>query len=191
MSLININKPPHHEHAIAWLIMKGDSYTPGVFASVYSCLGVKADLVIMTTPDVSNEAKATFKLLPVIIAEVPYISFPTLRFLSNKVQKRYETWISESYTKWNILALPYKKVFFLDADTIATSKWQTIVPKLDDLFTLPTPAGVFNNPYVKPIGTMKNFMPKEPRGKDGYLLHGEVIPRKNIDNMLDNDTMVP
>lgn len=185
----SLDRPPKHPHALVWLLMKGDSYVPGIFTSVYSALGADADLVIMTTPDVSEEAKETLRLLPVIIANISYISFPSAKLKTEKQQKLYEKWVSIAYTKWNMLALPYKRAIFIDGDTIITS-WEKNIPKINLLFTLRAPAAPFNNPFVKPLGVIVDYLPKNNRDSDGYLKHSVIIPPDAINKILHHGGML-
>lgn len=171
-----------HDNAYVWLLMKGDSYLPGVYTSVHSVARTnpEADLVIMVTNDVSQNA---INLLNNVvndphlhIVKVDYIEFETLPLKTEKQNKLYKSWKSVSYTKWNMLLLPYEKVLFLDADVIVTKN-------IDHLFEMKCPAAPFNNAFAKPYGHINNYT-NGKKGSDGYLLHGETINRKEINKML-------
>lgn len=126
------------DHAFVWLIMRGDEYLPGIIASVHSVkrFNPKADLVVMYTDDVSKEAVDKIASIATKVVEVKYISFVNKFYMDPRARKKYDSWIDVSYTKWNCLALPYKKVFLLDADVIA-------VKPIDHVFEMKAPASIF------------------------------------------------
>lgn len=173
-----ISSPPVHDVCYVWLLMKGDSYLPGIFVAVYSILRTnpEADLVVMVTPDVSETAQTTLLKVATHLFHVPYLSFKTGRLKTDKQNQLYKDWKSDAYTKWNMLALPYKKAVFLDGDTIATTN-------CDELFNVNTPAAPFNNPFVKPLGYIVDYLEGE-RGSDGYLLHEANVSQKVIHTIL-------
>jgi len=182
--LPEISSPPVHDVCYTWLLMKGDSYLPGIFTAVYSILRTNpaADLVVMVTPDVSEEAQATLLKVATHLFHVPYLTFETGRLKTDKQNKLYKDWKSDAYTKWTMLALPYKKACLLDGDTIATAN-------CDELFELSTPAAPFNNPFVKPLGYIPDFLTGQ-RGRDGYLLHGVRVSQNNVHNILTKGGML-
>ena len=184
LPLPEISGPPVHDVCYTWLLMKGDSYLPGIFVSVYSILRTNpnADLVVMITPDVSEEAQEILLKVATHLFYVPYLTFNTNRLKTSKQNDLYSEWKSVSYTKWNMLALPYKKAVFLDGDTIATAN-------SDELFQLPTPAAPFNNPFVKPLGKIPDYL-TGPRGPDRYLTHGATVSQKNISDIMNKHGML-
>ncbi len=132
------------KNAYVWIVFRGDRYIPGVLVSAYSIkrTNTKHDLVCLVTPDVSKRArKELLKVLDEVI-EVPYIEVkgPKLKkFIENK-ESRYDEWINVSYSKWNVLnMIKFKKIFFLDADTIITKN-------IDKVFDYKGIAGVFYAP---------------------------------------------
>ena len=74
---LQLTNPPLHDNAYVWLLMKGDSYLPGIFTSVYSIVRTTpdADLVVMVTPDVGSSAIATLSLIATHIVQVKYLQF--------------------------------------------------------------------------------------------------------------------
>ncbi len=136
-----MSSPPKHDNAYVWLLMLGDRYVPGVITSAYSIkrFNPDADLVVMVTNDVSAEARSTLLKHVTHLFEIPYLYYPGRFRMGRIVKSRYNKWIEKSFTKWNILALPYKKAFLLDADVIA--KMPT-----DGIFDKPVPAAIFPKP---------------------------------------------
>jgi lipopolysaccharide biosynthesis glycosyltransferase len=183
--LLEISSPPNHDHAYVWLLMRGEAYLPGIYTSVYSVLRTDpdADLVVMVTPDVSQSAIQLILNVATHIFTIPYLEFESKPLKTARQRKIYSSWISVSYSKWNMLALPYKKAIFIDADTIHTEN-------TDDLFELKAPAAPLANPFVKPLGTMRDFY-KGQRGKDNYPIHGSNIPTSTVLEILNIGGMLP
>jgi lipopolysaccharide biosynthesis glycosyltransferase len=180
-----ISSPPIHDRAYVWLLMKGDAYLPGVYASVYSVLRTdpEADLVVMVTDDVSEPARATLLKVATHLFMIPYLSFESKPLKTARQREIYDKWITSSYSKWNALALPYKKVILIDGDTIH-------LDNTDVLFDLPAPAMPFNNPFNRPIGTVPSTW-KGPKGPDRYMLHGCKVPARDIVNVLHQGGILP
>jgi lipopolysaccharide biosynthesis glycosyltransferase len=179
-----ISTTPVHDNAYVWLLMKGDSYLPGIFTSVYSILRTNpdADLVIMVTPDVSTSAKEILMKVATHLFYIDYISIDSKPLKSQKQRELYAKWVSVAYTKWNMLAVPYKKALFVDGDTI-------VLDNIDYLFKMQTPAAPFNNPFVKPLGYIKDYLIGQ-RGSDNYLVHGAKITPKVVNDCLNKDGML-
>jgi lipopolysaccharide biosynthesis glycosyltransferase len=173
----DISDPPIYDNAYVWLLMKGDAYLPGIITSVYSVLRTdpEADLVVMVTPDVTEKAIDIISKYATHIFYVPYLSFPTANMKTESQQKIYQNWYSDSYTKWNMLALPYKRAIFIDADIVCTTN-------SDSLFNLTAPAAPFNSPYAKPLGTIPNYTFK--KNKKTYLKHNTPVHPYQVKNML-------
>ena len=134
-----------NKNAYVWLLMKGDRYAPGVLVSAYSVKrnNPKADIVCMVTKDVTKNTIKQLKIVFDKVITVPYLTYNSRELITKRQESKYRKWINQSYTKWNSINLTkYKKIFFLDADTIATKK-------LDHVFNLATPAGVFSNPWLR------------------------------------------
>lgn len=178
---IQLTSAPKHENAYVWLLMKGDSYLPGIFTSVFSVLRTKpdADLVVMVTDDVSQNTRNTLMKVATHLADIPYLTFETKPLKTQKQQDLYKNWASDSYTKWNMLALPYRKVLFIDGDTIALGN-------VDHLFGMETPAAPFSSPFMQPLGSIKNYT-EGKKDDSGYLLHDEVVSQEVIRKSLTKD----
>ena len=161
--------PSRRDNAYVWLIMFGDAYLPGIFVSMYSVKkqNPQADLVVMVTDDVSQRAIDIMYLIADAIYRVPYITHETTPMVGKQVAY-YSSWINSSFTKWNALALPYKKVAFIDGDTLC-------LDPIDGLFDMKTPAAPWSNPWMEPMGRIPNRY-SGPL-KDGYPPHGaEITP---------------
>jgi lipopolysaccharide biosynthesis glycosyltransferase len=178
ISIPEISAPPIYDNAYVWLLMKGDPYLPGIITSVYSVLRTnpEADLVVMITPDISEQTIEKILTVASHIFYIPYLRFETVPLKTEAQQKIYKDWASDSYTKWNMLALPYKKAIFMDADVICTTN-------IDHLFKLQTPAAPFNSPFEKPLGHINNYI-RSKKGRDGYPKHGSIITPQEVKNML-------
>jgi len=180
-----ISSSPIHDVAYVWLMMKGDSYLPGIFTSVYSVLRTdpNADLVVMVTDDVSKHAREMLLKVATHLFDIPYLSYDTKPLKTPRQRELYSEWISSSYSKWNALALPYKKVVLLDGDTIN-------LDNTDVLFELNTPAMLFNSPFNRPIGKIPNTW-KGCKGVDGYLLHNEKVKATDVKTVLQKGGILP
>lgn len=179
-----ISKPPVYDNAYVFLLMRGDSYLPGLLAAVYSIhrTNPSADLVVMVTPDISEKTIDIILTVATHIFHVNYLSFNTVIPKSKKQTSHYSSWIDVSYTKWISLTLPYRRIIFFDADII-------VLQNVDTLFNLRAPAGCFNCAYVKPLGHIRDFL-RGPRGPDGYLLHDQPVMPIVINQLLNNYCMV-
>lgn len=180
-----ISRPPVHDVAYTWLMMRGDAYLPGIFTSVYSILRTdpEADLVVMVTDDVSAQARDLLLKVATHLFYIPYLSFESKQMKTERQRTIYGKWIASSYSKWNAMALPYKKVILIDGDTINTDN-------TDSLFSLQAPAEPFNNPFNTPLGDIPSTW-KGPKGKDRYMLHGTKVPAKDVVSVLHKGGMLP
>lgn len=175
----------NYDRAYIWLMMKGDNYLPGIFTSVYSIARTHpaADLVVMVTEDVSSEARSVLLKVATHLLIIPYLTFNSKPLKTQRQRDMYGSWISSSYSKWNCLAaVQYKKVVFIDGDTINTEN-------TDELFDLPAPAFSCSSPFMKPLGTVKSFY-RGPKGLDGYLVHGTKVPPEELMQALTSDSIV-
>jgi alpha-N-acetylglucosamine transferase len=174
-----LSSEPKHDNAYVWLLMKGDSYLPGIVTSLFSVIRTNpnADLVVMTTDDVSSHAKSILLKYASHIFDIQYLSVLSKPLKTQNQQRMYEKWIGVSYTKWQMLALPYKKAIFVDGDTIHMSN-------TDELFDLPAPAAPFASPYMQPLGKIPSYIAKSKNGPDGYPKHKSIVTQAEINNML-------
>lgn len=141
-----------NNHAYVWLVMCGDRYVPGVITSAYSVkkTNPKADLVVMVTPDVTQESVTQISKLAKVVT-VDYITFNG-KFNHVDPLGKY-SWINLSYTKWRCLGLPYDKIFMLDTDIIVTKN-------IDEVFLYPAPAGVFQQQKPLHNYTLARYLDK-------------------------------
>jgi len=157
-------KEKKEKNAFVWLLMLGDEYLAGALVSAWS-FRKKAtvhDLVVMVTPDISQDARDILGKVFDVVVEVPYIEVKSTPMRTQKQSDVYNSWISKSYTKWNVLSLVnYDKVCMIDADIV-------ILTNIDDLFELEAPAAVFKSSYARLYDPYKN--PK----------HGDKITPKQI-----------
>lgn len=132
------------------LVMKGDSYVPGALVLGCSLRHSKTShaLICMVTADVSGKARQQLELVYDQVVEVPLLEFKCKPLRTVKQNELYSSWISASFTKWNCLKQTnYEKVLFLDSDLV-------VLQNLDELFTLPAPAGTFSSPWAAPYAGM-------------------------------------
>ncbi len=183
------SKVEKFNNAFVWLLMKGDSYLPGVYTSIHSvnrtrvCKGGKFNTVVMVTSDVSESAIKQLNKVCDYVVKVDYIKKKTKPMKTVRQQEIYGSWIDVSYTKWNCLLLPFDKVVFLDADVI-------VLDTIEALFDLNTPAGQFSSAFAKPSGKLTNYyVDANNIGSDGYARHGSFIDRKMIQNGMSTTTV--
>ena len=182
--LPKLSSLPTNKYAYVWLLMKGDSYTPGIFTSAYSVLRTKpnADLVVMVTDDVSKKSRKNLLKIVTHLYDINYLTYDMAPMYTKKQENIYRNWKSVMATKWQSLALPYKKILFIDGDTIVTKN-------LDHLFDCKAPGAPFNHSFVKPLGYINSYT-NGKKDTIGYLDHGEIIKPMEIKNMLKKEGML-
>lgn len=124
--------------------MNGDRYIPGAI-TLYKSIrqyNQSMDIVCLVTDDVTPEGFTLLKQYFTHVIQVERISVKNPPPVGGTKAGSIYTWNSDAPTKWNILALPYKKVLFLDADMI-------VLDKISELFELPCPAAVFDHQTAK------------------------------------------
>ncbi len=168
--------------AYVWLLMINDNYLPGIFTSVWSLSRTKPDsnTVVMVTDGVSDNSINILKKITDYVVKVEYIEYQTVPFKHKRQKELYSSWINKSFTKWQSLRLPFKKIIFLDGDTI-------VLDNIDHLFKLNAPGGVFSTYSLKPIGKIHNAYVeyykrynKKMIGTDGYLKHNTFLSNNLI-----------
>ena len=173
-----------YDNAYVWLLMIGDRYLPGIIASICSVIEYQKlhiNIVVMITADVSEESIIALNKISDYIVVIDYLEHPTVKLKTDNQDKLYGSWINKSFTKWNCLRLPFKKVLFLDADVIA-------MDNIDELFNMNTPAGPFNFSYCYPLGNILNpYITKYNKGLDGYPKHESLITKSMIRKAYLND----
>lgn len=160
----------------AWVVpvFLGDNYVAGalVVAQSLAEVATRFETICMVTLDVSPDARDALRKVFTRVVQVPYIiktDMPDLPTI--KLRKLYGSWISHSYTRWNVLDPlqfgEYEKLCLLDADLV-------FVENCDHLFDLPTPAATASSPWARPYCEtgMQNYFLHE----DGTeLAHGEAV----------------
>lgn len=168
-------------YAFVTLVMINDIYIPAALVLADSLRKYKtnAELVVMVTPDISEEGKKQLKLLFDRVVDVDYLKVQSAR--------KFE-YLSYVCTKFHFLNMTqYKKIVFLDADSLVTTN-------IDDLFSVPAPAGTIiprKSDYIIPNIKYEKFYDDIYKGEipripwyDIYanvLYHGAPIPRKFTD----------
>lgn len=181
-----INERGEKRYAYVTLIMLGDLYISAAITLAYSLRLLKtgADLVVLTTPDVSNEGKRILRMYFDKIKEIEYVTIKNWRS-GNKENKQY---LNLVFTKFNIFNLTeYEKIILIDADAL-------ILKHPDHLFTLEAPAGCFledKNLFITYDESGNYILPKDGKIKwyDEYCKccgHGKKIPKYMTDRLYKN-----
>lgn len=164
-------------------------YLPGLLVSMYSTkkqheMFPHIKYVVMVTHDVPEEALQLISKFADHIWHVRYITRPVHLVKDSKLAQRadIDLWINSSYTKYNALALPYKKIVLLDCDTVC-------IGKLIPLLMISTPAACYANINHEPFGNIVNHH-VTPGSARMYPAHGEKIPKETIiKSMTQNGTV--
>lgn len=128
------------QYAWVTLVMHGDRYVTGAVVLAFSLRRVKttATLVVLVTPDVSNEARLQLATVFDLVQEVPIITGIFNKKLTNKQESHYGKFMSDLPTKLHVLTLKqFTKVILMDADTVFQRN-------ADHLFSLRAPAGIWD-----------------------------------------------
>lgn len=173
-------------YAYVTLVMLGDRYIPAaiVLAQSLKNCGTKADLVVLVTPDVSNEGKDILNKFFDVLKVVEYVTVSNWR-----TKKQYHRkYLELVFTKFHLFNLvQYKKVILIDADAI-------VLKYPDHLFTLNTPAGCFledkdlfitydnNGNYILPSNGKIEWYQKYC----DCCGHGKRIPKEMTDRVKTN-----
>lgn len=171
------------KYAYVTLVMLGDLYIAGAIVLAHSIrkCGSKVDLVVLVTPDVSEEGKRVLGMYYTHVIEIDYVNVPNWRTRKQPHRKYLEL----VFTKFHIFNLTqYEKVLLIDADAL-------VLKFPDHLFTLNAPAGCFLEDKELIIAYDKNGNYVLP--KDGELQwykkycstisHGKLIPKHYTDRL--------
>lgn len=171
-----------HTCAYATLVMKGDRYVAGA-----AVLGNKLrqlrfnkqeqpSIICMITEDVSHQAQTLLAKCFDQVILVPYLTCLCRPLLTSRQRSLYSSWISESFTKWNIFdqkLFPFEKILFLDSDVFPRKN-------LDHLFyEIDPPAACFSNCFSEIFVAVGDGI-REVYEKPKRLAHGEVVPMTKI-----------
>ena len=107
---INKRYPNGGRFGYATLVMKGDGYIPGALMLGHSLklTNTKHSLIVMVTDDVSKDGQKALSLIYDFVVVVPCIEYSTKqvkKLKTVKQEKKYNTWMCASFTKWNVLKL--------------------------------------------------------------------------------------
>jgi lipopolysaccharide biosynthesis glycosyltransferase len=169
---------------ICTLVMCGDKYVPGALVLAQS-VHKKTSVPIwcMYTSDVSLAAVAVLEEYFDRCIEVPMIEHDVIEMRSKKQQDIYGSWISKSFTKWNIfnpeLFPGVSQVLFMDADMLLLEDISDVFKLCEDSCDV---AATFSSPWTKPFA---------PHGENPYyhnrsLDHGESVNHDDIKKGLEN-----
>jgi alpha-N-acetylglucosamine transferase len=178
-----LNKNGTCKYAYVTLIMLGDSYIAGAIVLAYSIrnCGSMADLVVLVTPDVSDEGK---QILGMYFTHVVEISYVTVQNWRTKKQ-RHRKYLELVFTKFHIFDLvQYEKILLIDADAL-------VLKYPDHLFTLEAPAGCFleNKDYIITYDAKGNYILPKNGEIEWYkkycdcCAHGKKIPKEMTDRL--------
>lgn len=170
-------------YAYVTLIMLGDKYIAGaiVLAQSLRNLDTESDLVVMITPDVSEDGRRVLSQYFDRIIHVDYVNIPNWR----TKKQQYKRYLELVFTKFHVFNLiEYKKVIMIDADAL-------VLKHPDHLFTLNAPAGCIledkdlfisydaNGNYVLPSDGKIKWYQKYC----DCCSHGKLIPKSITDKI--------
>ena len=173
-------------YAYVTLIMLGDRYVPAaiVLAQSLRKLNTKADLVVLVTNDVSEQAQ---NVLLTYFDHVINITYIHVRNWRTKKQS-HRKYLDFVFTKFHLFNLvQYKKILLIDADAI-------VLKYPDHLFSLNAPAGCYLKDkdlfitydklgnYVLP----SNLKIKWYNEYCDCCGHGKLIPKSDTDDVILN-----
>ena len=170
--------------AYAILLMNGDGYLPGAIVTIFSLKETKttADIVVMCTSDVSQEARDKLSMLGARIFPADHLRYKSKPLKTARIRELYP-WIETSYSKWNALNLPYDKVVLLDADML-------VLKNIDHLFEMSAPAAMFNNAFAQPCGRLPSHFTAAGTDALGWIPHATRIPHQLISRELKTGPLV-
>lgn len=181
---IMLNSDGTRKFAYVTLVMLGDKYIPAALVLAYSLrkLNTMADLVVLITPDVTEEAE---HLLGKIFDKVIKINYITVENWRTKKQV-HRKYLELVFTKFHLFNLTeYEKVLLIDADAL-------VLKYPDHLFTLNAPAGCFledKDLFISYDSTGNYILPPENKIQwyEKYCdccSHGKKIPKEFTDKVL-------
>ena len=171
-------------YAYVTLVMLGDRYIPGAIVLAHSIrrLDSQADLVVLVTPDVSEDGRRILATFFDRVVPVDFIKVPNWR-VRKQPHRRY---LELVFTKFHLFNLTqYKKVLLIDADAL-------VLKYPDHLFSLPAPMGCLleNKDLFISYDSKGNYILPGPDGIRWYKEmcqccgHGKRIPKAYTDRAL-------
>ena len=173
-----LNKDGSCKFAFVTLVMMGDLYVAGAINLAHSIrlAGSMMDIVVMVTPDVSDEAKKIMQSYFTHIVQVDFIHVKNWR-VKRQPHRKYLEYV---FTKMHMFNLTqYEKILFIDADAL-------VLKYPDHLFTLQTPAGSlieYKNSFITYDKNGEYILPKNNK-IDWYTNycncceHGKLCPKR-------------
>jgi glycogenin glucosyltransferase len=126
--------------AVVTFLIKNDSYIPGALALAYSLKlqHLHADLICFVTNDISTTGVQSLSVLYDKVVHTEQIMVKNNRIHSrqdaNQLFNRFQALLLEDE---QVAGKKYDKIILADCDTLAIKNW-------NELFKLPTPAGIIN-----------------------------------------------
>lgn len=173
-------------YAYVTLIMLGDSYIPAALVlakSVRDC-GSEADLVVMVTPDISDNGKKALSMFFDKVIEINYVKVKNWRTIKQTTRE----YLNLVFTKFHVFnLLEYKKVILIDADAL-------VLKHPDHLFTMNTPAGCYleNKSHIITYDSKGNYVLPDSKKLQWYdemcecCGHGKLIDKSATDKIKSN-----
>lgn len=181
---INYPDPPEikNKYAYVTLVMLGDLYISAAITLAFSLkkCGSLADLVVLVTPDVSEEGKYVLSTHFDHIILISYIDVPSWR------SKHSKLYLSRVFTKFHVFNLvQYEKVILIDADAL-------VLKHPDHIFTLNAPAGCYlkDKNLIITYDKEGNYIFPHEDTLEWYKTmcnccgHGKLIPKEYTDSLL-------
>ena len=178
-----MNKNGTCKYAYVTLVMLGDAYISGaiVLADSIRKSGSIVDLIVLVTPDVSEEGKNILGIYFTYVKEIEYINVQNWRTKKQQHRKYLEL----VFTKFHIFNLvQYDKILLIDADAL-------VLKYPDHIFTLNAPAGCFieNKDYIISYDAECNYIAPKNGRIEWYskycdcCRHGKKIPKDMTDRL--------
>lgn len=178
-----LTKDGNKKYAYVTLVMLGDLYIAGAIVMAHSVrkCGSKADLVVLVTPDVSEEGKNILRIYFNHVINVKYITVQNWR----TKKQRHRKYLELVFTKFHVFNLTqYEKILLIDADAL-------VLKYPDHLFTLDAPAGCFleNKDYIISYDKDGNYVLPPDKQLEWYkkycecCMHGKKINKEHTDKL--------
>jgi glycogenin glucosyltransferase len=179
-----VNNDGTKKYAYVTLLMLGDLYTAAalVLAQTLKKANTRADIVILVTNDISEDAKKALMKYYDHIIEVEYIQVRNWR-TKRQPHRKYLDYVFTKFHCFNLTQ--YDKIALIDADAI-------VLKYPDHIFTLEPPAGTYleDKNYFISYDKQGNYV-LPSTGKIEWFDrfceccgHGKIIPKKYTDSIL-------
>ena len=173
-------------YAYVTLIMLGDSYIPAalVLAKSIRDAGSEADLVVLITPDISEDGKRALSVFFDRVIDINYVKVKNWRTTKQTTRE----YLNLVFTKFHVFNLvEYKKVILIDADAL-------VLKYPDHLFTINAPAGCYleDKDHIITYDRKGNYILPDNKKIKWYdemcncCGHGKLIDRSITDRIKKN-----